>query len=175
MLSTANGPLSARLLFVAEAPGRFGADVSGVPLHGDRTGRAFEDLLSVAGMTRDEVFVTNAVLCNPRDASGRNSRPSRPELANCRAHLARLIELLDPLWVVALGAVALGALRAVAAHDAVLARDVGRPLRSHGRRLVPLYHPGPRALIHRPLSTQRTDYARLGAFVRGELVELSGG
>ncbi len=39
VLGQANGPLSARVLFIAEAPGRFGADMSGIPLAGDRTGR----------------------------------------------------------------------------------------------------------------------------------------
>src|SRR5438046_3124119 len=75
VLGPANGPMSARILFVAEAPGRFGGDRSGVPLSGDRTGRTFTELLGAAGLRRDEIFITNAVLCNPRDHAGRNDRP----------------------------------------------------------------------------------------------------
>src|SRR5688572_16878629 len=48
----ANGPLDARVLFVAEAPGRLGADRTGVPLSGDQTGRNFEALLGGAGIAR---------------------------------------------------------------------------------------------------------------------------
>lgn len=165
VLGPANGPLTARLLFVAEAPGRLGADVSGVPLTGDRAGRTFDALLAAAGIQRSAVFVTNAVLCNPRDAGGRNARPTAGEVANCSPHLARLIAIIQPNWVVTLGAVALAALDRIAAHGLLLARDVGRPVAWHGRRLVPLYHPGPRALIRRPLAMQSADYQRLAALV----------
>jgi len=165
VLSGANGPLTAEVLFVAEAPGRLGADLSGVPLSGDRTGRTFDLLLAAGGIRREEIFVTNAVLCNPRDERGRNARPSRQELAQCCHHLAALITLLDPRWVVTLGAVALDAAAAIAPHGATLRRDVGCRLDWSGRWLVPLYHPGPRALIHRPLAVQREDYARLSAMI----------
>lgn len=167
VLGRANGSLSAKLLFVAEAPGRFGADACGVPLSGDRTGRTFDTLLAAGGIKRGDVFLTNAVLCNPRDEDGRNARPSCTEIANCCHHLAGLIAVLNPQWVVTLGAVALGAVAAIAPRDAILRRDVGRPILWSGRCLVPLYHPGPRALIHRPLEVQRADYARLSALVAG--------
>jgi uracil-DNA glycosylase len=163
VLSPANGPLTARVLFVAEAPGRFGADASGVPLSGDRTGRTFEELLAVTGLSRGQVFITNAVLCNPRDEAGRNDRPSRQEIANCGDYLMRLIEILQPAWVATLGAVALDAALRIEPHGLVLARDAGRAVRWFGRWLVPLYHPGPRALIHRPLGLQRVDYAGLAS------------
>lgn len=168
VLGTANGPVSAELLFVAEAPGRLGADASGVPLSGDRTGRTFDALLDTVGIRRGDVFLTNAVLCNPRDEGGRNARPSCAELANCCRHLAGLIAVLDPRWVVTLGVVALDAVAAITPHDAILRRDVGRPIPWSGRWLVPLYHPGPRALIHRPLETQRADYVGLSALIAAQ-------
>jgi uracil-DNA glycosylase family 4 len=165
VLAPANGSLSARVLFVAEAPGRFGADASGVPLLGDRTGRTFEALLASAGLRRNDVFITNAVLCNPRDEAGRNDRPTRAEVANCQDHLARAIDIVEPEWVVSLGTVALEALTRLEPHNLLLRRDVGRPVRWSDRWLLPLNHPGPRALIRRPLETQREDYARLGMLV----------
>ncbi len=171
VLGSANGPLTAAVLFVAEAPGRLGADVSGVPLSDDRTGRTFDLLLAAGGIRRQEEIVTNAVLCNPRDEQGRNARPSRRELGQCCQHLDALIALLDPRWVVTLGAVALDAAAAIAPHGAVLRRDVGRQVDWSGRRLVPLYHPGPRALIHRPLAVQRADYARLSAMIAASSAE----
>lgn len=65
VLGPANGNLDAQVVFVAEAPGRLGADRFGIPLHGDQAGRNFEWLISNARITRQDVFVTNAVLCNP--------------------------------------------------------------------------------------------------------------
>lgn len=166
VLGPGNGPLTPTILFVAEAPGRFGGDRTGVPLLGDRSGAAFAALLEAAGLDRATVFVTNAVLCNPRDAAGRNARPTLAELRNCADFLAAQIALLDPPWVVALGHTALRALARVAPHAARLPRDLARPIAWHGRWLVPLYHPGPRALLRRPLSAQREDYRRLAALVR---------
>ena len=75
VLSPANGSAGAGVLFVGEAPGRFGAGRTGVPFQGDVAGQRFERLLAEAGLRRAEVFVTNAVLCNPRTADGRNDRP----------------------------------------------------------------------------------------------------
>jgi uracil-DNA glycosylase len=166
VLGGENGSVWAPVVFVGEAPGRLGAGRSGMPFKGDRSGRDFESLLAAAGLTRDDVFVTNAVLCNPRDARELNARPLRSELDNCRDFLRRTIDLVDPGFVVSLGAVALAALGAVAPHHAVLAADVGRPISWYGRVLVPLYHPGARAQIRRPLAVQREDYARLGELLR---------
>ena len=165
VLGPGNGPADARLMFVAEAPGRFGGDRTAVPLHGDRSGATFAYLLATAGLDRGAVFVTNAVLCNPRDAAGRNARPTPGELRNCRDHLAAQIAVVDPPWVVALGQTALRALALIAPHGLRLAADVGRPAPWHGRSLIALYHPSPRALIRRPLAAQVEDYRRLAALV----------
>ena len=166
VLGPANGLVSARIVFVAEAPGRFGADASGTPLSGDRTGRTFEELLGAASLSRREIFITNAVLCNPRDQAGRNDRPTRTEIANCGQHLRDLIQILDPAWVVSLGNVALQALARLAPHECLLRRDVAKPVLWFDRWLLPLYHPGPQALLHRSLEVQRADYARLGELVK---------
>ncbi|GIW08991.1 MAG: uracil-DNA glycosylase [Dehalococcoidia bacterium] len=164
VLSAANGPLGARVLFVAEAPGRRGAERTGIPLSGDATGRRFERLLAAAGLSRSEVFLTNAVLCNPCRA-GRNRPPAASELAHCRNFLRRTLALVDPEVVVTLGRVALRALGAIAPHGASLAR-VGEAVPWQGRLLVPLYHPGPRTEHHRPFAQQLADYHRLGVAIQ---------
>ena len=125
VLGSGNGALDARVLFVAEAPGRLGGDRTGVPLVSDQSGRNFTCLLQAAGWRRDEVFVTNAVLCNPRDGRGRNDTPAAREIRNCSPHLRDLLAILDPPYVVALGRTALAALALIAPHEAALRRDVG--------------------------------------------------
>src|SRR5579883_1705072 len=166
VLGPQNGPLDAPVLFIAEAPGRFGADVTGVPLSGDRAGRTFEWLLTRAGLRRAEVFITNAVLCNPRDDRGRNRTPSRVEVARCRDYLQAQIDLVHAPVIVPLGRTALAALARIEPHGLTLREAVGRPHRWRGRILVPLYHPGDRALRHRPLWCQERDYQELGRLVR---------
>lgn len=166
LLGPENGALRPRVCFIAEAPGRLGGDRTAVPLAGDQSGRNFDRLLAAAGLARSSIFITNAVLCNPRDARGRNAPPSTIEIRNCAGFLAATLALLDPPVVVTLGAVALRAIRVIAPHEATLAGNVGEFLPWHGRWLAPLYHPGPRAQIHRGFARQIDDFARLGAFVR---------
>ena len=86
VLSSANGSLNTRIVFVAEAPGRFGAGRTGVPFQGDRSGDNFEILLNHIGLSRSEVFITNAVLCNPLE-NGNNRRPITGEIKNCSSFL----------------------------------------------------------------------------------------
>ena len=166
MLSDANGQPGARVMFIAEAPGRRGGEVTGVPLSRDASGRRFTRLLALAGLTRDEVFITNTVLCNPRSAAGANRPPARQELANCAGWLVRQIEIVNPGVLVTLGAVALAALGRIAPHGATLRADVGRARSWDGRLLVPLYHPSPRAGLSRAYAEQDADFAALGELVR---------
>lgn len=165
VLSAANGSPGARVLFVAEAPGRLGGDRTGVPLTTDRTGRNFSALLAGIGWPRDRVFVTNAVLCNPRDPAGRNARPRRAEIANCNGWLRAQIETVDAAYVVSLGGVALEALGRIQAHGLTLRDAVARSFPWLGRTLIPLYHPGAQAQMTRPAAQQREDWAALRAIV----------
>jgi uracil-DNA glycosylase family 4 len=166
VLGPANGPASARVMFIAEAPGRLGADRTGIPLFGDRSGDNFELLLSHAGLQREEVFITNTVLCNPRDAGGRNRRPSSQEVHNCSRLLEGQIDAVSPAVIVTLGATALRALRWIGNHDYRLASDAGRPGRWRDAILLPLYHPSPRTRVHRSFERQIQDFETLGKCIR---------
>lgn len=165
-IGPACGPLDAPVLFVAEAPGRRGADRTGVPLSADQTGRNFDRFLAGAGIDRSRVFVTNAVLCNPRTSDGRNDRPRADEVRHCAAHLGALIDLLDPPLVVSLGATALAALGLIEPHGRVLARDAGRPVAWYGRLLVPLYHPGPRGVARLGSAAHQEGFRVVAALLR---------
>jgi uracil-DNA glycosylase family 4 len=166
ILGSPDGPPDARVCFIGEAPGRHGGERTGVPFSGDQSGRNFEVLLAIAGLTRAEVFVTNAILCNPQDMAGRNRGPSRQELANCRTLLERQLALVAAPVVVTLGAVALHAVGGLTAHGLQLREAVGGATPWRGRLLVPLYHLGPRARVHRNFARQSADFAALGALVR---------
>lgn len=165
VLGPSNGDADARCLVVAEAPGHFGSNETGVPLRGDRTGDTFERLLRDAGIDRADLFITNAVLCAARTKTGRGRKPRKREIKTCAHFLGSLLEVLDPKLVVTLGSTALAGLDAVASHEISLKRDVGTPTRWHGRWLFPLYHPGARAMIHRPLAAQKRDFQTLRSFL----------
>lgn len=162
VLSWANGAPTASVMFVGEAPGRLGADRTAVPFHGDKAGDNFEKLLALAGLSRRDVFVTNAVLCNPRDDLGNNAAPRKWVLKNCSDNLAKQIAAVDPQIVVTLGSAALESTRLIEAHELSLARSVRTFNNWFGRKLIPLYHPGARAMIHRNFPLQTADYYFVG-------------
>jgi uracil-DNA glycosylase len=159
VLSRLNGALEPRVMFIAEAPGRNGADRTRIPFHGDTSGKNFESLLASINLARDEIFITNTVLCSPRKPSGANDKPSRSEIRNCSAFLRRQIELINPPVIATLGAVALDALKLIEAHDHQLRDAAGKILRWNGRLLAPLYHPSPQVIITvRTLDEQKRDF-----------------
>jgi uracil-DNA glycosylase family 4 len=161
VLSAANGSETARCLVVAEAPGRNGAASTGVPLKGDRTGDAFEKLLGAARISRDELFISNAVLCNPTGDDGESRKPTKAEVKRCTYFVSALIDALDPAIVVTLGATALSSLAWITPHELTLKWDVGEVHRWNGRFVLPLFHPGARATIQRPWSEQMRDWKLL--------------
>ncbi|HVG31355.1 MAG TPA: uracil-DNA glycosylase [Pyrinomonadaceae bacterium] len=167
VLSERNGDPSARVMFIGEAPGRQGGDRTRVPFSGDQSGRNFARYLDSIKLARSRVFITNAVMCNPRKESGANRRPTGAEIKNCSEFLRRQIGLVDPRVVVTLGAVALAALSAVAYHEFTLKESAGRVLEWGGRLLVPLYHPSPQVLAsHRREDAQLMDYRAVARAVR---------
>ena len=165
VLSAANGPLDAGVLFIAEAVGRRGGAVTGVPLTRDESGRRFAAFLRIAGIERGDCFITNTVLCNPVDPSGRNRPPTAAEIARCRPFLERTLELVGAPVIVTLGRVALEATRAISPHDGRLPYGAVTPQRWQGRVLVPLYHPSRQATLHRPHARQEQDWRELAAVV----------
>src|SRR5215510_16513369 len=80
VMSELNGPVTARVMFVGEAPGRKGADRTRVPFSGDQSGKNFDRFLESIDLRRSEIFITSAALCNPRSESGANRRPSSKEI-----------------------------------------------------------------------------------------------
>ena len=165
VLTTANGNIDAPVMFIAEAPGRGGAERTGIPFSGDFSGRTFERLLDEAGWTRDDIFITNAALCNPQGPTGANRPPSRQELANCNGHLRATLAIVDPPVVVTLGAVALAALGRIEPHGLKLTEARGTPHTWYGRTLVPLFHPSPKVLAWFPYERMAEDFRALRVIV----------
>lgn len=161
VLSERNGNIQSKVLFIGEAPGRLGADRTGLPFSGDKSGLNFETFLRNIGWTRSDVFTTNAVLCNPRNDEGNNAAPSSEEIANCSAFLQMTIDVIDPDCVVTLGTVALKAIGHIQPHDYGLKKTVRKMVPWDGRLLMPMYHPGQRATVHRSVASQRADYFEL--------------
>jgi len=106
------GSSDARILFVGEAPGYKGADLTGVPFTRDRSGVRFQQMLMALGLSAEidprvehpqlTCFVTNVVRCNPPT----NRTPNRVEIANCLPYLWQELALVQPDIIVPVGGVA---------------------------------------------------------------------
>jgi uracil-DNA glycosylase len=98
------GQLSAKIMFIGEAPGR-SEDEKGRPFVG-AAGRILDDLLKKAGIERSQVFITNMVKCRPPN----NRVPKEDELTACRPYLDRQIALIKPKVICILGRTAYSSL-----------------------------------------------------------------
>ena len=130
------GPAPAAIAFVGLAPGRRGADRTGVPFSGDRSGELLRRMIRRTRL--DPVFITNVVRCNPRDSSGRNRDPSAEEIANCRPHLEAELALARPRIIVCLGRVAW---RVIAGPDIRFNPRALPAVERAGTILFAMYHP----------------------------------
>jgi uracil-DNA glycosylase family 4 len=170
VLSELNGSPEARVMFIGEAPGRKGADRTRVPFSGDQSGANFDRFLNSIELTRNEIFITSAALCNPRSDSGANRRPTQKELKNCSDFLRRTIELVNPRVIVTLGSVALQALKKIQSHELNLKDSAARIHSWNDRVLVPIYHPSPQVLAsHRRETEQLQDYKVVEKAIHGLL------
>ncbi len=164
VLSDLNGSLTPKVFFVAEAPGRQGGDRTRRPFYGDKSGDNLQQLLDSVSLSRDEIFITNSVMCSPRTATDANRKPTRSEIRNCSSFLRRQIELIDPAIVATLGSVALDAVKAIENHAFTLKTHAGTINEWNGRKLVPLYHPSPQVTaMQRGLGLQLEHFAIVGA------------
>ena len=162
VLSDLNGSINPKVLFIAEAPGRQGADRTRRPFYGDKSGENFQRLLDSIDLTREEIFITNAVMCSPRTATDANRKPTKAEINNCSSFLRRQIDLIQPRVIATLGSVALEALKAIEYHEFKLKTDAARILDWYRVKLVPLYHPSPQVIAsHRRMDQQLEDFRAL--------------
>ena len=166
VLSILNGTLKPRVMFIAEAPGRQGGDRTRRPFYGDKSGANFQTLLDSIGLKREEIFITNSVLCSPRSPTDANRKPRRSEISNCSGFLRRTIELIDAPVIATLGSVALDAIKSIEPHEMALKSHAGTVHSWQGRKLIPLYHPSPQVVAaQRGLSIQLDHFQMLGSLI----------
>ncbi len=134
------GPTSARLVLVGEQPGDE-EDLRGVPFVGP-AGKLLDDALTQAGVSRANVYVTNAVKhfkWEPRGKRRLHKRPDLSEIRACNHWLVAEIATIKPRVIVALGG---SALRAVSGSSLAIEKArLAELLHYTGARVVATYHP----------------------------------
>lgn len=120
------GPHDAALVLVGEQPGDH-EDRRGEPFVGP-AGRVLDDALGEAGITRSDVYVTNAVKhfkFTERGARRIHAKPNTTEVVACHRWIEAELELIDPTVVVMMGTVAV---RSVLGRAATIRSLRGRQL-----------------------------------------------
>ena len=127
-----SGNPRAGLVVIGEGPGA-DEDAQGKPFVG-RAGQLLTKMLESVQLSRDEVYITNAVKCRPPG----NRNPEADELATCAPFLAAQLGVIQPKVVLALGNVATQALLRT---KESIGKLRGR-LHAYGSAvLVPTFHP----------------------------------
>ena len=98
------GNFKSDVIFVGEAPGK-NEDVNGEPFIGI-AGKKLTIALENAGITRDEIYITNIVKCRPP----KNRVPTITERDTCKNYLEKEIEIIKPKIICILGNTAFNSL-----------------------------------------------------------------
>lgn len=160
-----DGLRSAPVMVIGEAPGA----------REDEEHRAFvgpagklldELMLKLAGLKREDLYITNANKCRPPA----NRTPKNPEIKTCVEHyLSKELEAVNPDFVLTLGNPALYSMT----KKSGIMKHRGNLYDVNGYTVFPTVHPA--AVLRNPsyASVFTADLLRFGRLVRGEKSELT--
>lgn len=134
------GPISARFVFIGEAPGA-NEDKLGRPFVGC-SGKLLEKSLVEIGLKRQEVYITNIIKRRPPN----NRDPKPREIKAYRSYLERELEIIKPKLVITLGRFALNHFFPDLKISNVQGKVLDYELKSENKKklaikILPLFHP----------------------------------
>lgn len=139
------GNMKPWIMLVAEAPGAQ-EDLQGVPFVGP-AGRVLDILLASAGLTRQDVYITNIIKCRPP-----GNRDPKPEEQNaCLPFLRAETTLLKPPVIVCLGRIAA---QKLIDPNFKITKQHGTWLQRKGYWMTAVYHPS--AILRDPSRLEET-------------------
>jgi DNA polymerase len=157
------GPMHAEIMLIGEGPGA-SEDKQGRPFVG-ASGRFLNELLAQAGVSREEVFITNVVKCRPPG----NRDPQSIEVETCTTnYLDNQIKIVNPSIIVTLGRHSMNKF----IPDAKITQIHGQMQKAGKWFVIPMFHPA--AALHqerfKPLLLE--DFAKLPQLLEEARAEL---
>lgn len=163
-----NGKTNVKVIFINERPGRIGTGKSGYVSfdNDDPSARHFKGCFLQLGLTRKEIFITNACICHPQYESYKDKAPSAAELKNCHVWLRKQIAVTNPKLVVTIGAVALKSMKLLFPGSNQLVKynlktNIGEVITDTKPWIYPLYHTSLRARLTRSTEKQQKDWLKI--------------
>lgn len=147
----------ARVMIVGEAPGK-NEDLQGEPFVG-KAGQYLNELLDIAGLKREDVYIANVLKCRPPG----NRNPRSEEIQACADFLREQTRTIDPEYIVTLGNFAT---------KFILKTEVGithlrGTLHQAGRfKVMPIFHPAAAIYDSSKREYLEQDFARLGRLLK---------
>ena len=125
------GNPNAEILFIGEAPGR-NEDLIGEPFVGS-AGKLLTEALESAGLSRDDVYITNVVKCRPPN----NRITLQEEKDACNSYLGKELEIIKPKIICIMGNTAYGSLL----NGNSITKNRGKIIEKDGQRYFLTIHP----------------------------------
>lgn len=136
------GKIPSPILFIGEAPGA-SEDEAGRPFCG-KAGRVLDELLSKAGLKRQDIYIANILKCRPPG----NRNPQTDEIKACCEYLDQQIGLIKPKIICCLGNFStqyimekFGLRNKVQGISKIHGQVFIAPVAQGSIKIIPLYHP----------------------------------
>ena len=126
------GNVNAKIMLIAEAPGKE-EDKVGLPFVG-ASGKVVDYALEKIGLTRDEIYISNIVKCNPPG----NRNPSEEECNICLDYLRNQVILIKPKIIILLGSIPL---KKIIGENHYISKERGTFIEQKGILYMPTWHP----------------------------------
>ena len=156
------GNPEARVMIIGEAPGK-NEDLQGEPFVG-AAGKYLNELLAVAGLVREDVFIANVLKCRP--PGNRDPRPEEIEL--CTPYLREQTRTIDPEFLVTLGNFST---KFILKTDIGITRLHGTVQRAGKFKVFPIFHPAAALYDGSKRAALENDFATLGELLRASEAE----
>lgn len=148
-----DGNPQARVLIVGEAPGK-NEDLQGIPFVG-AAGKYLNELLAIAGLRREDVFIANVLKCRP--PGNRDPRPEEIEL--CTPYLREQTRTIDPEFIVTLGNFST---KFILKTEVGITRLHGKLQKAGKFKVFPIFHPAAALYDGSKRVALENDFATLG-------------
>lgn len=155
-------PEKAAVVLVGEAPGANEVKY-GIPFAGE-AGKKLSGYLALAGLAREDVYITNVVRCRPTSNGGRRNRTPSREIPSCGDWLNSELAIIRPKTVVTLGNISL---KWICGKQYNIGNCHGKLLKAGDMAIIPMYHPAA-AIYRRELDELiRAEFQKLGYYLKG--------
>jgi len=157
-----SGTADTEIMLLGEGPG-FTEDQTKIPFSG-AAGKHLNSLLHEAGLKREDLYVTNIVLCRPPQ----NRTPLPDEIEACRRFLEGHILVIKPKLIVALGRTSA---RALLGRNIIMGNEHGTlhscTYAGVDFKLYITYHPAAALYGAKAKQTLQEDFKKLGSLSAG--------